>query len=133
MNDINGTNVGSLMKGPATTRDTNPLFPTYNAPGDQEYKGTIRHAMDRLGENEPPKKARTNPKEPNQKKPKEYVPNHKLLDTAALTQDRDTFYGQVERGPEIDVNKLYQASKEAQGKAPGVPKELKNDREFRYN
>jgi len=64
VNDINGTNVGSLLKGPATTRDTNPLVPEYNAPGDKEYRGTIRHAMDRLGENEPPKKARTSAKEP---------------------------------------------------------------------
>ena len=61
------------------------------------------------------------------------MPNHKLLDTVKLTEDRDTFFGVNERGPEIDVNKLYQASKEAQGKAPGVPAELKNDREFRYN
>lgn len=133
--DIEGTQVGSLMKGPATKRSTNPLVPDYVAPGDVEYKGTIRHAMDRLGDNEPPKKCRTTERKPPQKEPKPYVPNNKQLDKNQLNKDRNTFYGYPGTvGPDIDTNKLYQATKlNKEGKGPGVPDDLKNNRDFRYN
>jgi hypothetical protein len=88
--------------------------------------------MDRIGENQPPKKPRTNRTGP-PKPEKPHVPYQKPLDKDQLRRDTGAFYGEA-RAPEIDVNKLYQASKAKQaGVAPGVPQELKNDREFKYH
>ncbi len=131
--DIPGSQVGSLKKAPVTQRISNPLNPEYVSPGDVEYKGTVRHAMDRVGETCPfkePKERKTGP--PKEVKP--YVTYQKPLDTDTLNQDRNTFYGMPGHGPEIDVNKLYQAAKnQKQGEAPGVNKETQNNRDFIYN
>jgi len=56
--DIPGGQVGTLLKGPKTTRVSNPLNPEYAAPGDKEFAGTTRHALDGIGSNQPPKPPR---------------------------------------------------------------------------
>jgi hypothetical protein len=56
---------------------------------------------------------------------KPHVEFSKPLNKDELAKDRNTFYAEDGRGPEIDVNKLYQASKNPrQGEAPGVSQNL---------
>ena len=131
--DIPGSQVGTLLKGPKTNRVTNPMFPEYAVPGDKEFAGTTRHALDGIGSNQPPKPPRKRMEPPKPEKP--HVTYQKPLDKDRLNEDRNTFYGlEGKHGPEIDVNKLYQAAKnEKQQTGPGVTKEMRNDREFKYH
>lgn len=132
--DIEGSQVGTLKKGPVTQRISNPLNPTYAVPGDIEYAGTTKHMMDRLGESNPLKPPRTNVKQAPGAEKKKHVTYQKPLNTDNLNKDRNTFYGFEGKGQEIDVNKLYQASKNPNpGQAPGVPPQTQKDQEFQYN
>ena len=56
-----------------------------------------------------------------------------ITDKDQLNKNRNQFYGQEGAGPNIDVNKLYQAKAAHQGSAPGVPEEIQNSKEFKYN
>lgn len=81
----------------------------------------MRHALDKIGSSCPPKKHRQPQKGP-PKEEKPFVEFHKPLDSNALAKDRNIFYGEEGRGPEIDVNKLYQSAKNLkQGEAPEIP------------
>ena len=125
--DIEGTTASSLQKAPKTKRVSNPLEPNYVAPGDVEYKGADRHMMDWLGEAYPPKKervARKPPTFPDMKPEKTF--QGQITDKDQLNKNRNQFYGQEGAGPNIDVNKLYQAKAAHQGSAPGVPEEIQN-------
>ena len=98
-----GTSASSLKKAPVSQRQTNPLSPDYQIPGAVEYAGTTRHALDRIGSSCPPKPQRqVKNSAPKQEKP---------LNKDELAKDRNTFYGEEGRGPEIDVNQLYKAAK----------------------
>ena len=113
VNDIQGTTASSLLKAPKTNRVSNPLNPEYVSPGDVEYRGTMRHAMDRLGEEKQSTKdkpARGKPKFPDLTQPSEFR-GVKPTDKEQLNTNRNKFYGYEGAGPSIDVNKLYQASK----------------------
>lgn len=128
--DIFGAQVSTLKKAPTTERQTNPLSPDYKIPGAVEYAGTTRHALDWIGSSCPPKKDR-NPPKPAGKETKPHVDFHKPLDKDQLAKDRNTFYAEEGRGPEIDVNKLYQAAKNPkQGEAPGVSDKLREKPDF---
>ena len=92
--------------------------------------------MDRLGEEKPSKKdkpARGKPKFPDLTQPSEFT-GVKPMDKEQLSTNRNKFYGYEGAGPSIDVNKLYQASKNtSQPKAPGVSKDLKHNTKFKHN
>ena len=96
----------------------------------------MRHAMDRLGEEKQSKKdkpARGKPKYPDLTQPSEFR-GVKPTDKEQLNTNRNKFYGYEGAGPSIDVNKLYQASKNtAQPKGPGVSKDLQNNHKFKHN
>ena len=131
--DIFGAQASTLKKGPMTKRTTNPLNPSYVTPGEIEYAGTTKHALDGIGMNENPKPPRQ-PLKPPEKAKKAKVEFQPNLDKNQISKDAVHFYGTTGRGPEIDVNKLYKASKSGiAGAAPGVPNETANSKDFQYN
>lgn len=131
LDDIAGSTVGSLRKGPATNRMSNPLNPDYAIPGATEYgenNGFGTTGQQVITGTKPFKPSQP----PKLTKPPIKMPNNINRDN--FKRDINTFYGTDDKNfADIDFNKLYKATKDpnATAVAPGVPEHFQNDMSFK--
>lgn len=133
ISDIAGSTVGSLRKGPATKRISNPLNPDYQMPGGSEFKET--HAFGNTGQQvvagTTPISSQT--QFAHRVKPPIAMPHN--INREHFKRDRNQFYGEEDKNfADVDFNKLYKATKNPNpGGAPQVAPDLKEDVAFRRN
>ncbi|CDW78556.1 UNKNOWN [Stylonychia lemnae] len=137
--DIEGAKSGSLRKGPATNRISNPLDPDYQIPGSKELgeqnpysqtKNTLTQSQKNFGRSTQQQTAQQTFNKPG---PLSNIPEYKQ---EKFKEDYIKFYGVDERqAQKLDFNKLYQASKEGRGITQPVllPSEVKGHPDFNKN
>ena len=133
ISDIVGSTVGSLRKGPATKRISNPLDPDYQVPGQTEYKETNAFGMtgQQVVSGTQPISSQTQ----FAKKTKPSIKMPQNINRDHFKRDANQFYGAEDKNfADIDFNKLYKATKDPHtGTAPKIPEEIKRNFEFKRN
>jgi hypothetical protein len=132
IDDIAGSTVGSLRKGVATNRISNPLSPEYTMPGATEYKENSAFGM--TGQ-----QVMGGAKAPTLQQHKQTKPPFKMphnINRERFKRDINTFYDTEDRNfADIDFNKLYKATKDpnAGNSAPQIPENVQKDVHFKHN
>lgn len=134
IDDIAGSTVGSLKKGPTTNRVSNPLNPDYVIPGYTEYKDNngfgvtgkqVMEGTQHLSQTQKP-----------QRQTKANIKMQPNVNRDRFKQDMNQFYGTEDKNfADIDFNKLYKATKDPKTgtKGPKMPENLQNDDAFKRN
>ena len=131
IDDIAGSTVGSLKKGPTTNRISNPLNPDYYIPGHTEYNENS--GFGKTGQQVVQNTAKSNMNAKN-KVPRPPIKFQNNINRDGFKRDIGQFYGHEDRNfADIDFNKLYKATKDPNSgnTAPQIPPEVSNDPSWR--
>lgn len=131
IDDIAGSSVGSLKKGPVTNRSLNPLNPDYAIPGATEYGENNGFGITGQQVVQGTKTMQA-PKPPKVSKPPFKMPNN--INREYFKRDINTFYGTEDKNfADIDFNQLYKATKDpnAMKNPPTIPEYFQTDIAFK--